>query len=239
MAVQITSTRDKTSKPPLVATIYGKGKVGKTSLAATAPSPIFIDAEAGTVGLGARGIEVPVVHVTSWNDIRDAWLTIKESDKFKTVVIDPTGAFIGMLIEHEKRGGTNPGTMNMHKWASVKDKFRSFLWDIKRSGKHALFVAHEKKDKDDESILRSPDVAANMGTELVNLCDVIGHLRVVNGKRVLRVQPDANYDAGDRFGVLGEEIETPNMTAIIDLIHSRWDDPPFPDSPPADATKKK
>lgn len=237
MSIEIKSTRDKSSLPTLVACIYGKAGIGKTSLGATAPDPIFIDAEDGTKGLGARGINVPVVKVNSWNDIRDAWLKIKDMKEYQTVVIDPTGAFMGLLIAHEKMGGTNPGVMNMNKWVTVKDKFRSFLWDIKRSGKHVLFICHEKIDKDDDSLLRAPDVSANMGTELVNLCDVVGHLRVVDGKRILRVQPDEKNEAKDRFGILTSEIADPNITAIIKTIHNCWDEPPFETE--KDKSKKK
>lgn len=230
--IEITTTR-KQAKPSFVSCIYGKGGVGKTSLAATSPSPIFIDAEEGTKGLGARGIDIPVIQVNSWLEVGEAWNAVKTDESYETVVIDPTGAFMNLLIEEVKKGGSNPGTMNQDKWGKVKERFRAFIWAVKRSGRHVVFVAHEKIDKDEEIMLRSPEVSANMHKELVNLCDIVGHLRIeANDKRTLLVQPDSKYDAKDRFGILGNKIEDPNVSDMIRLIHSKWDDPPFEETKP-------
>lgn len=201
-------------------TVYGPGGVGKTTLAATAPKPIFIDAESGTKALGARGIDVPIINVSSWRDVGEAFTLIKNSAEYQTIVIDPVDRFLDLLIDEVRNGGD----MNLKKFGEVKDRMKRFIWAVKESGKHVLFVAHEAKAKDDDQQLRSPMLHVNLSDELVNLCDIVGHLRVDNeGKRSLRVQPEPKYVAKDRFGALTSLIQAPNIESIIKDIHAKFE----------------
>jgi hypothetical protein len=69
----------------------------------------------------------------------------------------------------------------------------------------------------------------NLAKELVNLCDVVGHLRVDNeGTRALRVQPEPKYEAKDRFDALGQLIKNPNIADIIAHIHAKYTQPTAP-----------
>lgn len=219
MPIKIIRSTEQT-QPSLVMTIYGPGGVGKTTLAATAPKPVFIDAESGTKALGARGIDVPIVNVSSWSDVGDAFKLIKDDKAFETIVIDPVDRFLDLLIDQVRNGGD----MNLKKFGEVKDRMKRFIWAVKNSGKHVLFVAHETKAKDDDQQLRSPMLHVNLSDELVNLCDIVGHLRVDNeGKRSLRVQPEPKYVAKDRFGALPQLIQDPNIEQIVSNIHAKFE----------------
>ena len=222
MAVEIKMTSEL-SKPSLVMCVYGQGGVGKTTLGSTAPKPVFIDAEESSKALGARGINVAVANVKSWKDVQDAWVEILKSD-YQTVIIDPIDAFLGLLIDEVK----GSGDMSLRLWGVAKERMRRFVWSVKSSGKHVVFIAHETKDKDDEKILRSPKLSANLSDELVNLCDVVGHLRIgEGGKRELLVQPKEKYTAKDRFDALGDIVKDPNITKMIASVHAAYDKPPF------------
>ena len=87
MAISLQNlVRKKANKPPKVA-IYGPGGIGKTSLAAEFPEPIFIQTEdgAGTLNITSYS-DGPI---TKWEDI-DAALTelATEEHSFKTLVLD-------------------------------------------------------------------------------------------------------------------------------------------------------
>ena len=58
----------------LVIIVYGKGGVGKTTFAASAPNPLILDFENGTKYLGERGFDVDVVRLKGW-------LTAKRQDR--------------------------------------------------------------------------------------------------------------------------------------------------------------
>ncbi len=75
--------------------IYGPGGVGKSTLAALAPNPVFIDIEEGTRELdGAR-----VNGVNTWADIR-ACLQSSALDAYKTVVLDSGTKAEELAIAH-------------------------------------------------------------------------------------------------------------------------------------------
>lgn len=218
MPIQIQRTTELT-EPRLIACIYGQGGVGKSTLAATAPYPIFIDAEQGTKAFAARGIDVAVAMVRSWAQVVETFMLIKNDKTYETIVIDPVDRFLDLLIDEVRNGGD----MNLKKYGEVKERMRKFIWAAKESGKHVVFVAHETKDKDDDQQIRSPMLHVNLAKELVNLCDVVGHLRVDNeGIRALRVQPEPKYEAKDRFDALGQLIKNPNIADIIAHIHAKY-----------------
>lgn len=205
--------------PPLVICIYGKGGVGKTTLATTAPSPVILDSEQGTKALGARGIDVPIADVRSWADVQEAFKLVKEMKEYQTIIIDPVDRFLDLLIDQVRSGGD----MNLKKFGEAKDRMTRFIWAAKESGKHVIFVAHESKDKDDDQQLRGPMLHVNLANALVNMCDVVGHLRVdAKGIRSLRVQPESKYEAKDRFEALGDLVTDLNITHMIETIHAKF-----------------
>lgn len=227
MSVKITRTTDEKT-PSLVMCLYGPGGVGKTTLATTAPKPILIDSERGSKALGARGIDMPVIHVESWLDVIEAWKLVKDNKDYETVVIDPIDRFLDLLITDEKAGGD----MSIKKWGSVKDRMRKFIWAVKDSGKHVVFVAHETLDKDEDQQLRKPKLQVNLSGELVDLCDVVAHMRVNSEKqRALLIQPEPKVEAKDRFDAFPSLIEKPNLTEMIKTIHEAYNKPPFPNKP--------
>jgi len=212
------------TKPTFILTIYGQGGTGKSTLASTAPKPVFIDAEDGTKAFAIRGIDVPVAHVKTWEDVRNSWKIISESDEYETVIIDPIGAFLDLLIDDVRHGGE----MNQLLWGRAKDGMRRFIQAVKNSGKHVVFVAHEEEKDDDGVVLRRPMLAAKLSQPLIDLSDVVGNLRVdKDGKRVLLVQPESKFKAKDRYGVFGTTILNPNITEMIAKVHAAYDKPPF------------
>lgn len=212
------------SAPSLVLCLYGQGGVGKSTLASTAPSPIFLDSEEGIKAFKARGIDVPFIAIKSWVDVQEAWLTVSKTDDYATIVIDPMDVFLSLLIDDIK----DQGSMNIAKWVAVKDRMRRFIWAVKSSGKHVVFVAHEDEKEDDGKLMRSPKLAANLSGELIDLCDVVGHLRIGEGEsRELLTQPTEKWKAKDRYAAFGKILKNPNITQMIQAIHAKYAEPPF------------
>jgi hypothetical protein len=215
------------TKPSLVLCVYGDGGVGKSTLASTAPSPIFLDSEEGVKAFKARGINVPFIAIKSWANVREAWSLISKSDEYKTVVIDPMDVFMSLLIEDL----SGSGTMTLQKWGIAKTQMRKFIWAVKSSGKHVVFVAHEAETQDEDKLIRSPRIAANLSKELTDLCDVVGYLRVGEGNiREMIVQPMEKYKAKDRYDAFGKILKNPNVTDMIETIHKKYEDAPFEES---------
>lgn len=227
MPIQIVRTGEMQC-PSLVLCLYGQPGTGKSTLASTAPKPIFCDAEESTKAFKIRGIDVPTVQIKTWSDVQEAWGAIAKSEEYETVVIDPIDVFLGLLIEDVKDGGS----MNIGKWGLAKERMRKFLWAIKSSGKNVIFIAHEGETEDDGKVLREPKLAANLSDELVAMCDVLGHLRVgEGGARELLVQPTEKWKAKDRTDLFGTILKNPNITDMITKIKEAYNKEPFPDHP--------
>lgn len=93
---------------PLVALVYGVEGVGKSTLAAGAPSPFFISADSGTAQL-----DVTRVSVKSWLDVLGLTREIATTvHAYKTLVIDPINFVEPMLFA---------SLCDQNKWTSIED----------------------------------------------------------------------------------------------------------------------
>lgn len=98
------SIMDKISKPkdrPVVVTILGDAGMGKTSLAATFPKPIFIRAEDGLQAIPEenRPEAFPLINNSDelWEQLQ---ALIKEDHDYQTVVIDSVTSLERLFIQH-------------------------------------------------------------------------------------------------------------------------------------------
>jgi hypothetical protein len=130
--------------------IYGPGGVGKSTLAALAPAPIFIDVEEGTRELDVARIR----DVKTWSDLR-ACLQSSALDGYRTVVIDTMTraeelavAHTLATVKHEKGHavtsleGYGFGKGLQH----VYDTFLHLMADLDsqiRRGRNVLLICHD------------------------------------------------------------------------------------------------
>jgi hypothetical protein len=131
---------------------YGTGGIGKTTLAALAPAPAFIDLDES---LGKLKLNVPVVQgVRIWAELRavlqgDGW------DKIKTIVIDTGTKAEELAIAHTlltvktEKGGKadNVESYGYGKgFLHVYNTFMGLLMDLdrhSRSGRNVILICHE------------------------------------------------------------------------------------------------
>jgi hypothetical protein len=150
------SILEQISKPknrPVVATIIGDAGLGKTSLAATFPKPIFIRAEDGlsSVPEAQRPDAFPRLH--SVDDLWDQLAgLIKEDHGYHTVVIDSVTALEVMFADHvidtdpkrpkgiqQAHGGYGAGRDMV---SSMHRRVRKAAEMLVERGINVVFVAH-------------------------------------------------------------------------------------------------
>lgn len=152
------ATISKPADRPVIVTICGDSGLGKTSLAAAFPKPIFIRAEDGLQAIPAdrRPDAFPLIH-----KVEDLWEQImallQENHQYKTVVIDSVTAlerlFINHVIESDSKkprsinqalGGYGAGLSAV---ATMHQRVRKACGLLnERKGMHVVFVAHAETE---------------------------------------------------------------------------------------------
>lgn len=160
------SILDQIAKPsdrPIIATILGDAGMGKTSLAATFPKPVFIRAEDGMQAIPAesRPDALPVL-----SSVDDLWeqlsALIKEDHGYQTVVVDSVTALERMFAQYiidndpkkpkslnQANGGYGAGFQAV---ATLHQRVRKAAGLLVEKGIHVVFIAHA-----DTEVVELPD----------------------------------------------------------------------------------
>jgi predicted AAA+ superfamily ATPase len=78
--------RKKSDKPPLMV-IYGRGKMGKTTLASEFPNPVFIQTEDGAGNLDL--VSFKDEPLSRFTEVNEALVALASEDhEFQTLVVD-------------------------------------------------------------------------------------------------------------------------------------------------------
>jgi len=207
--------------------VYGVDGIGKSTFAASAPSPIFLGPEIGTNHLDVARFPVP----DTFEDIRDAIRTLTaDRGGFETLAIDSVD-WIEPLIW--QRVCQDDGADSIEKvgggygkgYVAALDLWRVLLADLERlqreQGMHVVLIAHafikafrnpEGEDFDRYTTKMHDKAAALLREwaegvyfaqfETFAVKDKGKRVKGVStGARVLYTQRTAAYDAKDRYGI--------------------------------------
>lgn len=212
---------------PIRMLVHGVDGVGKSTLGANAPKPVFLGAEDGTEHLDVSRFPLP----QNWQDVLDAIRELAAGGhEFETLVVDTLDWAEPLLWKYvcdtakvssieDVGGGYGRG------YSAALDGWRVFIADIERMqrdrGMHVVLLAHSfvKKfsnpegDDFDRYILKMNDKAASLirewckGVYFANyetfaVKEKGKRVRGVStGARLLYTQRTAAYDAKDRYGL--------------------------------------
>lgn len=190
--------------------IYGQPGLGKTTFALSAPNPVLLDFDNGVHRVKPEH-QVTTLQVNSWQDVIDA---IHELSPFKTLVIDTAGKMLdymgAWLIEKNPKLGKSNGALSLQGYGERKAEFNRFLKQIATMGKHIVFVAHEKEEKEGDTKYIRPEVGGSSGTDLYKELDLIGYMEAIGKKRTISFAPTEKYYAKNACG-LNDVIEVTEL----------------------------
>ncbi len=134
----------KVSKPQRVV-IYGPEGIGKSTLAAAFPEPVFLDTEGGTIHLNITRFAQP----QNWEEILGFVAQLGQSEhSFQTLVIDTVDWLERLLIEHICRKSHKDGIEDFgygKGYTYLSEEFSRFLQSLevlRTRGMHLVMVAH-------------------------------------------------------------------------------------------------
>lgn len=212
---------------PLKGVFYGPEGIGKTTHAATFPSPVILDTERGT-----HHLDCARVFIGSWDELRSAVAELgSRPTEFRTVVIDSADSaerllIESLLLENKQKSIENFGFGKGY--TMLAELFGRFLTQcdaLVGVGLNVVFVAHSK-------IVRTspPDIAdgydryelkltKQVSPLLKEWCDLLcfcnyktnvsegadGRKKATGGKRrLMHVERSAAWDAKNRYGLDAE-----------------------------------
>ncbi len=228
------SILEQATKPaprPVIATIVGDAGMGKTTLAATFPSPIVIRAEDGVQGVPDEIAPhaLPVIKSPDdlWEQLQGLY---KEDHGFRTVVIDSVTQLEQMFVSHiVENDPKRPRSINQALggygagWQAVGDmhrRVRKAAGALTDKGMHVVFLAHA-----DTTTVEPPDGDPYTRYDLrlnkrsvapyTDNVDVVGYLKlrtyttgdgdkkkaVTDGSRVLVTYATPNNISKNRYGI--------------------------------------
>jgi hypothetical protein len=216
---QSTLVRGKQPHPPRIC-IYGTHGIGKSSLAAMFPAPIFINTERGIDNLDVVSFPPP----TSIGDVvGNIRMLIKEEHAFKTLVIDTADWLIEPLIVRAVEAKHDAQELSYGKGAIyIAEGFREILQGLDRlrlKGMNVILLAHAAVVRFDSPTSEPfdryiPNLQKRCNALLMEWCDMIAFANF----RVIIKKSDVGFSKEVARGVTtGERLlhftETPGYVA--------------------------
>lgn len=213
-----------------VYTIYGRPKVGKTTLALNGADPrntLIINADYGLTAIDTAGMTV-------WEDVSSAALAKRLSQKdlrlFRRVVVDTaTSLYESLLLEAAGGRIPNPGTYGQANTilGRILRQLRSTRADVVVTCQEKVVKPTEDwapEDDEEESVASvAPDLPSGASKTLLAMSDVIGRLYTVSAasglKRKLWITPTPGVVAGARSArIYPDSITSPTLAKIKSVL---------------------
>lgn len=223
MTLHWSTTATQDQAVGIKALIYGRSGAGKTTLAATCERPLILNAEAGLLSL--RRYNIPAVAIKTLADLEEALVmlnTPQAMQQFRTVFLDSVTEIGELILSQAKASVKDPrqayGEL-LEKATKLIKQFR----DLPYYNVVMLAKVEPVKDELTGVVRFGPSMpGSKLGPQLPYLFDEVFHLGI--GKtpegvqyRYIQTQPDIQFDAKDRSGLLAP-IEPPDLSVIFSKI---------------------
>lgn len=222
--------------PPLRLAVYGRKAVGKTTLAATAKSPLFLDLDGSLEGEAIpEDADILSWEPDRWEDVNGLFLQAKRQGWDRaTWVVDTGNALARFLLSEAVDTATganrqeNAGQLQIGKtvpelrdFNSLANAYGRVLTMLRRTGKDIIVLCHTRDpDPEHGEYRRGPDLPAATRKVLEEWANVIGELQTAKkGEQVVRIlswmPDDPERVAGNRWtSTLGRSMTDPTIPKI-------------------------
>jgi hypothetical protein len=238
MAIEFTTANDATDVGGVKALVHGGSGTGKTVLMATMPAPILISAESGLLSLRKANLErifgaghaqidydVKVMKVATVDDLVAAHAWCKQhawSNGFRSVGLDSISEIMEVVLANAKQQVKDPRQAYGELIEKGQMLVRAFR-DL--PGLNVCVAAKQEPSKDELSgaTRYGPSVpGSKLGPSLPYFFDEVFALRINKDQagqqfRFLQTQPDLQYEAKDRSGMLAP-MEYPHLGAVFSKV---------------------
>lgn len=173
------------------ALLYGQPGIGKSTMALSAPSPVLLDFDNGVHRINIQH-QVDTLQVVSYDDFLEV-LQSGELAPYKTIVIDTAGKMLdymgAWLIKNDPKLGQRDGSLSLKGYGARKSEFIRVLKAISIMGKHIVFVAHEREEKEGDQKIIRPEIGGSSAGDLIKELDLVGYVQAIGKQRTVSFDP--------------------------------------------------
>lgn len=136
--------------------IYGPPGVGKTTFAANAPNPVFLDYENSTTALkGTKLSSIPVISDRKELAQYEKVLSfLRASNNYDTIIVDSISSMYETMLMHHMKHNTKSKDRHIALFADFRKEvnvLKEIFYELINLDKHIILVAHEKTRVDVDS----------------------------------------------------------------------------------------
>lgn len=178
------------------ALLYGQPGIGKSTLSLSTPNPVLLDFDGGAHRVNGA-FQVPTLQVHNWDEVIQALQ--EDLSEFQTIVIDTAGKMLDFMSDYIKR--TDPkmaqrdGSLSLKGYGVRKQMFINFLSQVSLMGKHVIFVAHEREEKDGEQKVVRPEIGGSSASDLIKELDLVGYMQAIGNEKTISWSPTEKFYA--------------------------------------------
>ena len=188
----------------IIMIISGLPGVGKTTLAFSAPEPVLIDVDNGVKRVNPAHRKDAIMVKTYEELLSD--MKTPEFQKYKTVIIDTTGAFIDMLkdwaMRNDPQASKKNGGFSQQGYGIVKSEFLRFSAELRRTH-NVIYLFHTSKSKDKDGFIYDL-MCEGAAREIVwQPADLGAYMQIIGDERFLCFTPTQEYSAKSSYGIKG------------------------------------
>lgn len=226
--VNLISTANANDRSGAKVVMYGRPKVGKTKLIASAPDPVIFSSEHGLLSL--REFQLPVVEIASMKDLEDAFAWVAssaEAKQFKTVCWDSVTDTADMILAAERKNNVKKSD-NWAPFNALAEKFTEKLRETRNmKGKNFYLICQEEQIKEAGGMLvAGPMLPGKVLLQALpylydGIFQFVCHTDPVTGAvtRMIKTHGDNVSLGGDRSGNL-DAWEPADLTRIFNKMLS-------------------
>lgn len=185
--------------------LYSESGAGKTSLAATAPKPVFADSNKGLLSIvGRPGLEhvqaVDVNNIEDLNAIYDNCTQTGDENwarKFRTLVFDHFDDIQGIVLDKiveaaMEKDDRRDDSVEKREWGIMGNKLRRYVRKFKSVPMHKIYICGAKDDYEEGGL--KPSLQGQLSTQMPYLVDHVMYLRIgKGGQRYLHLDPKPDH----------------------------------------------
>lgn len=176
--------------------VYGNPGIGKSTIALSAPNPVLFDFDGGVHRVNGA-FQCPTLQVNSWDEVIQA--LDEDLSDFGTIVIDTVGKMLdymsAYIIKNDPKMAMRDGSLSLKGYGARKTMFVNFISKCSMLGKHIVFVAHEKEEKDGEMRIVRPEIGGSSAGDLMKELDLVGYMQAIGTERHIFWSPQEKFYA--------------------------------------------